>query len=131
MDRPPHPFQPVARLPVADDPRAAAAAQRQLDAYNARDIEAFVASYTPDIEVFDLPGGACTLAGQAAFRARYAALFAAAPALHCRLLHRITHGRFVVDHEEVTGLPVAERVYAVAIYEVVEGLIRRAWFLRT
>ena len=37
-------------------------------------------------------------------RARYGALFAASPALHCKLLHRIVHPPFVVDHEEVHGL---------------------------
>ena len=30
-------------------------AQRQLDAYNARDLERFVAEYTEDVEVFVLP----------------------------------------------------------------------------
>lgn len=124
------PVPPPARLPPCDDPAAAQAAQRQLEAYNARDIEAFVAAYAPDIEVFDLPAGTCTLQGRDALRARYGAMFTATPALHCRLLHRVTHGCFVVDHEEVTGMAAAQRVYAVAIYEVRDGLIRRTWFLR-
>ena len=37
---------------------------------------------------------------------------------------------FVVDHEEVTGMPGREREGAVAIYEVADGLIVRAWFPR-
>ena len=45
-------------------------------------------------------------------------------------MNRICHDRFVVDHEDVTGVPGRERVGAVAIYEVSEGLIVRAWFLR-
>jgi hypothetical protein len=107
-----------------------AAAQRQLEAYNARDVEAFVAAYAPDVEVFELPAGTRTLAGREELHARYATLFAASPALHCRLLTRIAHGAFVVDHEEVTGVRGGATVFAVAIYEVREGLIRRVWFLR-
>jgi hypothetical protein len=114
---------------------AVAAAQRQLEAYNARDVEAFVAAYAEDVEVFDLPLGTRTLAGRAEMRARYAALFEASLGLHCRLLARIVHGTFVVDHEEVSGLRGGAPVFAVAIYEVPpaasgEALIRRVWFLR-
>jgi hypothetical protein len=45
-------------------------------------------------------------------------------------VNRICHDRFVVDQEEVTGIPGFEVVRAVAIYEVVDGLIERAWFLK-
>lgn len=113
------------------DPGSAEAAQRQLDAYNARDAEAFAAAYADDVEVFELPAGTRTLAGREALRDRYCGLFAASPALHCRLLHRVVHGCFVVDHEEVTGLRGGDKVFAVAIYEVREALIRRVWFLRS
>jgi hypothetical protein len=116
--------------PASPDPLAARAAQRQLEAYNARDVEAFLAAYAPDVEVFELPAGTRTLAGREAMRARYATLFEQSPALHCRLLARVAHGPFVVDHEEVRGLRGGPPVHAVAIYEVVSGLIRRVWFLR-
>jgi uncharacterized protein (TIGR02246 family) len=118
------------------DPAAAeAAAQRQLDAYNARDVAAFAAAYAEDVEVFELPGAARTLAGREALRARYAALFAASPTLHCRLLARVVHAPFVVDHELVTGMQGGAPVHAVAIYQVEarsdgSTLIRRVWFLR-
>ena len=109
---------------------AVAAAQRQLEAYNARDLSAFVAAYAEDVEVFELPAGTRTLAGRAEMRVRYGALFEASPALHCQLLLRIEHGCFVVDHEAVTGLRAGPLVHALAIYEVRAGLIRRVWFLR-
>ena len=40
-------------------------------------------------------------------------------------------GRFVIDHEEVTGTfgDTSRTIHAVAIYEVIDGLIRRVWFL--
>jgi hypothetical protein len=109
---------------------AIAIAQAQLDAYNRRDLSAFVAWYHPDVEVFDLPSQTPRLRGLAAFRARYERLFARSPTLHARLIARLSQGRFVVDQERVTGFPGASIVRAIAIYEVERGLIRRVWFLK-
>jgi len=106
------------------------AAQAQLDAYNARDLDAFLAPYAADVELARLPGGEVFARGHAAMRSIYGELFARAPDLHCRLVARIRHDRFVVDQEEVTGVPGRERFGAVAIYEVADGLIVRAWFLK-
>ena len=107
-----------------------AAAQAQLDAYNARDIDAFLKPYHPDVVLARLPGDEPFAHGHEEMRAIYGRMFADAPDLHCRLVHRICHERFVVDHEEVTGMPGRGTVGAVATYEVVDGLIVRAWFLR-
>ncbi len=106
------------------------AAQRQLDAYNARDLEAFLDVYAQDAEVRDLAGGALLMEGREAMRARYAELFGASLRLRCLLRNRIAHGAFVIDHEEVTGMRDGPPVEAVAIYEVREGSIRRVWFAR-
>lgn len=104
------------------------AAQAQLDAYNARDIEAFLACYHPDVEIYRLPGTEPTMRGRDGMRTVYAKLFAETPDLHCELVQRICHDRFVVDQELVTGR--GEPLRAVAIYEVVDGLILRTWFPR-
>ena len=74
------------------------AAQAQLDAYNARDVDAFAYCYAVDVEVSRLPTGRVIARGREALRETYAKLFAAAPVLHCNLLHRLVHGRCVVDH---------------------------------
>ena len=52
-----------------------------LAAYNARDLDAFVAWFDPDVEMHDLLSGAVTR-GIAEVRARYRTLFADSPALH-------------------------------------------------
>ncbi len=108
----------------------AQAAQRQLDAYNARDLEAFLAAYAPDCTVRAFPSGSVMMEGDEALRVRYGALFEAHPDLDCRLLTRVEHEVFAIDHEEVAGLREGELVHAVAMYEVREGLIRNVWFLR-
>lgn len=106
------------------------AAQRQLDAYNARDVEAFLAAYSEDCVVRSFPSGAVLMEGRDAMRERYATLFADHPDLCCELVHRVEHECFVVDHEHVTGLREDEVVHAVAMYEVRDGLIVNVWFLR-
>lgn len=105
----------------------AAPVQRQLDAYNAHDLERFVAEYHDDVQVFRPPATAPVLAGKAAFAAHYAKNRFNVPTLHAALLNRIVAGSVVVDHEHITGLgdvPLA----AVAVYAVEDGRIRRVWF---
>lgn len=105
--------------------------QRQLDAYNARDIESFMALFAEDAEGFELGASTPALSGATAIRERYAALFAASPHLHSALVRRIAHARVVVDHERITGRNGDDGVLEmVAIYEVVDGRIRRFHFVR-
>jgi hypothetical protein len=104
-----------------------AAVQRQLDAYNARDLERFLAEYTEDVRVFRPPNPEPVLSGKKAFGEHYAKNRFTLPNLHARLVNRIVSGRIVVDHEEVSGLSEAN-LAAVAVYEVVDGRIRTVWF---
>jgi hypothetical protein len=57
-------------------------------------------------------------------------MFAEHPLLHCALIDRIVCPPFVIDEERVTGLVADRDVHAVATYEVRDGLIVKAWFLR-
>ena len=115
---------------MAQTDTPAAVAQRQLDAYNARDLEAFLAVYAPDCTVRSFPSGEVLSEGLEAMRARYGALFRDHPTLHCRLLARVEHEVFAIDHEQVDGLRESEVVHAVAMYEVRDGLIQNVWFLK-
>jgi hypothetical protein len=100
--------------------------QRQLDAYNARDLDALLASYAADARMVQHPG-TLVATGTAEMRARMAPRLAE-PNLHARLLQRVVMGNIVVDHEEVTRtFPAGPgRVDMVAIYEVVGGKIESA-----
>jgi hypothetical protein len=105
-------------------PSPEAVVQRQLDAYNARDLDALLATYAPDARQYALP--ATLLAtGHAEMRPRFAARFQE-PDLHAHLLRRVVMGNIVIDHETVTrNFPEGRgQVDLVAIYEVVDGLIR-------
>ena len=103
--------------------------QRQVEAYNARDIEAFLSIYADDVIVRRLPSGEVAWDSKDAMRPRYAKRFAENPELFCTITKRIVHGDWVVDHELVTGVKDRPRVRAVATYEVRDGLIQNVWFL--
>jgi imidazolonepropionase-like amidohydrolase len=103
--------------------------QRQVEAYNARDIDAFLSFYADDVVIRRLPSGEVEATGKEAMRTRYAPRFADNPELHCTITQRIAHGDWVVDHELVTGIERRPRVRAVATYEVSNGLIQNVWFL--
>jgi hypothetical protein len=104
-------------------------AQAQLDAYNAHDLEAFLACYAEAVEVRDFPSNELRIAGRAAMRERYGPLLER-PGLHAELVDRIALGAVVIDQESVHGLREGDVVSAVAVYEVADELIRRVWFIR-
>lgn len=101
--------------------------QRQLDAFNSRDIEALLAAYAKDAQMFEHPSQLLA-SGSAELRERFTARFRE-PNLQAALLKRIVAGAVVVDHEKVTRTfpEGAGEVELVMIYEVKEGRIARAW----
>ena len=106
----------------------AAVVQAQLDAYNAKDIDALMRTYAPDAQQFALHGELLAQ-GHAAIRPRYEARFAE-PDLHARLLTRSVAGNFVTDLELVTrNFPQGRgAVEMLCVYEVIDGRIQRASF---
>jgi hypothetical protein len=106
-----------------------AVVQRQLDAYNARDIDALIAIYAADAQMFEHPAKVLAK-GSAALRERFLARFKE-PNLHAQLLQRVAMGKMVIDHERVTrtfpeGSGTAELVM---IYEVANDRIANAWVI--
>ena len=101
--------------------------QRQLEAYNARDLDAFVAQYAENVRVFRPPGLEPAIVGRRAMAEYYAKHRFSLPALHAEVLNRMVLGNKVVDHERITGLG-PQVVEAIAVYEVVGGVIRTVWF---
>ncbi|WP_333606913.1 nuclear transport factor 2 family protein [Arsukibacterium sp.] len=101
--------------------------QRQLDAYNAKDLAAFIACYHSDIAIYRMPATAPALIGLNALAAFYQTERFTVNALRAEVLQRMVVGNKVIDHERVYGM--AEQPYEVAVvYEVMDGLIINAWF---
>jgi hypothetical protein len=117
--------QPRCAMPT---PLPLAVVQAQLDAYNAQDIDALLATYAPDAELNALHGERLAK-GHDEMRPRFLARFKE-PDLHAQLLSRTSMGSFVIDHERVTrNFPEGRgSVEMLCVYEVRDGLIQKASF---
>jgi hypothetical protein len=104
-------------------------AQKQLDAYNAQDVDAMMAFYAPDVIVSGL-NGTPTETDRAALHARYTKAFAQFPQNKAELVNRIAVGNTVADHEHVIRAPGGETFDVIAIYTFRDGLIARVDFAK-
>ena len=107
---------------------AEAVVARQLDAYNARDIDAFMAAWREDAEYFEHPDRLLAR-GAAEIRTRHEIRFKE-PDLHGKLIARFSVDNLVIDREVVTrNFPEGRgTVDVIAIYQVEGDTIARAWF---
>ncbi|WP_426207466.1 nuclear transport factor 2 family protein [Massilia sp. TWP1-3-3] len=108
------------------DPTPAAVVQRQLDAYNRRDLDGLLATYSEHARQYEHPA---TLAASGAAQIReHMALRFQESDLHARLVQRAVMANIVIDQEVVTrNFPEGiGEVDLVAIYEVIDGKIASA-----
>ncbi len=108
------------------DNSPAAVVQRQLDAYNRRDLDALLATYSAQARQYEFPA-VLVATGTAQIRARMGVRFQEAD-LHARLVQRAVMGNIVIDQEVVTrnfadGIGTVD---VVAIYEIIDGQIASA-----
>ncbi len=101
--------------------------QKQLEAYNARDIDGFLATYSEDVKVFDFPNE-LQYEGTKKMREGYSGFFKETPNLNCEIKNRMVIGNKVIDEEFITMN--GNNFSTVAIYEVENGKIAKVTFLR-
>ena len=99
--------------------------QQQLNAYNAHNLEAFLATYSDDIQLYDFPDKQ-VCKGKEQMRKIFSFLNNS-PNLHAEIKKRIVQGNNVIDEEIDTGVDDLSKV--TAVYQVENGKIRRVYFL--
>ena len=100
--------------------------QRQLEAYNDRDLERFVAEYSNTVQIFRPPVVQPTISGKAQLSEFYRTQRFSLSALKAEILNRMVLGSRVVDHERIWG--VRDKPFEVAVvYEVVDETIQTVW----
>lgn len=109
------------------DSEIMAIVQKQLDAYNSRDIDAFMATYTKDIKLYNYPNELQT-EGQEQMRKSYEQWFKQTPDLRAFIKKRMIIGNKVIDEKQVTAN--GRIFHAVAIYEIENGLISKVTFIQ-
>ncbi|ATC99026.1 MULTISPECIES: nuclear transport factor 2 family protein [Pseudoalteromonas] len=107
---------------------------KQLDAYNNRDIDAFAATYHDDVEIHAFPGG-LQYQGKDELIKRYGAKFASLVYLNATSLNRIVNDNFLVDKERACSASqdpniIDTDVVVIASYQIEDGLIKRVSFMR-
>jgi len=100
----------------------------QLEAYNRRDLAAFLKTYSDDIKIYSFPN---KLSGEGKdyMTKVYGKFFKETPDLHCEIVNRTVLGDTIVDHEKVTGLPGGGSMEAIAIYKVKDNKISEVYFI--
>ncbi|PQB04415.1 nuclear transport factor 2 family protein [Aureitalea marina] len=102
-----------------------AVVQAQLESYNRGDLDAFMATFDPQV-IFTDASGEITMQGAEAVRERYKSYFEASPNLHSEIQTRIVQGDFVIDHEHITGRYGNPEIYElVLVFRVKLGKIVR------
>ena len=101
--------------------------QKQVEAYNNKDIEAFLETYSDAVEIYNFPN-TLSMKGKDEMREVYAEMFDGIKELHCEIKKRIIINNKVIDHEFVKF--DANFSSVVAIYEVKEGKIIKVTFVR-
>lgn len=100
--------------------------QAQVEAYNRRDLESFLATYADAVELYTFPYTPL-LAGKDDLRERYRRRFAENPDLHAEIHNRLVFENTVVDLETASGVRFGRKT-CLAIYEVNDDLIGRVTF---
>lgn len=101
--------------------------QGQLDAFNAQDVERFLAHFADDVVGYEFPD-IVRMNGKVVARNLYRDLFTRNPRLRARVSSRIVRPPCVIDHEHIDGhTQRPDGANGFVIYEVVGGVIRRFW----
>lgn len=108
---------------------AAKLVQQQLDAYNQRDIEAFLKPYSDSVKIYNHPNQ-LIMSGKDKMRANYEGMFANTPDLHCTLMNRMVLGNVVIDQESVIFQKDAAPLEVMAMYKIENGKIAEVYFIR-
>ena len=118
------PFKPAELLPVTPE----FLVQQQLNAYNLRNIDAFLEPYADSVEIYFFPDRLIGK-GKATMRNNYEMMFSQFKDLHCEVTKRMLQGNTVIDHEAVTGMG-PHLLKAVAIYKIENNRIAKVYFIQ-
>lgn len=101
--------------------------QRQVEAYNHRDLNRFVSAYSDTIRIFRMPSFEPTISGKVQLAEFYATQRFNLPGLRAEIVNRMVLGDRVIDHERISG--VRDTPFEIAaVYQVLGESIERVWF---
>lgn len=105
---------------------AEAIVQKQIDAYNSRNMEAFLSFYADDAKIYYFPEK-LNLDGKETIRKVYDPYFKGAISIECRITKRIVRGNMIIDEQFVNYN--GTETSGVIIYEIAMGKIVKATYI--
>lgn len=111
--------------------KAVQVVQAQLEAYNQQDIKAFMKVFSEDISIYNFGDSNPIASGKEKVTEVYKNLFESSPNLHSQVVNRSVIGNTVLDYEIISGRQGSNEISKIiAIYEIEDGLIKKATFIR-
>ncbi len=104
--------------------------QKQLEAYNNRDLDKFLSYYAQDIQLYNFEERAPFVNGIEDLKKIYSDVFDNSPNLNATIKNRMMFENKVIDEEVVTGRKGVEYNKVIVIYEVNLELIEKVTFIR-
>lgn len=106
-------------------------AKAEVNAYNAGNIDAFVARYAPDAEIYDLSNTTVPIAkGSKQIREIWGGMFKQLPNLHCHVVSRTIMGNKCVAIESISAVgPTPVIGVGTYFFNLKTGLIEKVYFV--
>ncbi len=101
---------------------------KQLRAYSARDLKAFLICFSDEVEVYTFPDQ-LMYKGKEKLEETYRAFFQNTPDLQCELVNRSANGNHVKDEILITRMKKMEPMKVTVMYVVEDGLIAKMYFI--
>jgi imidazolonepropionase-like amidohydrolase len=101
--------------------------QQQVNGYNLRNIDAFLAPYSDSVVIYDVDGK-LLMKGKEEIRTEYTKYFNKVPELHCQIVNRMVLGNTVVDQEILTSA-TRKPSEGIAVYKIEHGKIVTVHFI--
>lgn len=104
--------------------------QRQVNAYNERNLTKMMTFFADDIQLFDFAETEPLVKGIRGVEKLYKNVFDHSPNLHAEILNRMVFDDKVIDQERVTTHEGGVATEVVVIYELAHGLISKVYFIQ-
>ncbi|MHA2296794.1 MAG: nuclear transport factor 2 family protein [Candidatus Hodarchaeales archaeon] len=101
---------------------------KQLDAFNKKDLAVFLDCYSDDVQAFMLESNQLISQGKDQLKKSMQESFNAKPEAKTSVLSRINQNNLVIDLEKIIGYVEGKVVTSIAIYEVINSKIAKIWF---
>jgi hypothetical protein len=101
---------------------------KQLEAFNSKDIDAFLECYSDGIQAYMLESNELINNDKDQLKKTMNESFKTKPKAKTTVIERITQNNLIIDLEKIDDYVEGKTIKSIAIYEVKDGAITKIWF---